>query len=403
MPILSPDDVRRVVKLDGEPVLRNLLITQGYHDLSEAMRSRTGRDGINWCTLGTWASKTAGEFIRNDEIPKVFLDLLEKKNVFGKVAAAFDPLKLLELVRRIIDDVSTYIMTGNRVVFAELAQVFADFLAALGSDTSPDPARLRRFQETLSDGEPEPDITAWDPDRRAIVVKTAGGQGKLREMVANYYAAMFEKDPKRRAELLLLANAQGGIHEQTRLQPYIAGSIDAPLTETLLAHTHDHVEQTVATAPLRAGLHAFVDTTFPAIGRAIEKLWEEFSTVEMMKLTLPDGVIRLGYPIPQEGGERIIPSDLVTIENPALRALLADYDALERLHDGIAKLLGHDHTVTKFVLAAAAHDWVDYRERMRFIMALFRSRAEDGNLTAQPFTATQLADIRSGRLPVGPM
>ena len=37
--------------------------TQGYHDVSGLLRARTGGVDINWCTLGSWASKTAGRFI----------------------------------------------------------------------------------------------------------------------------------------------------------------------------------------------------------------------------------------------------------------------------------------------------------------------------------------------------
>ena len=68
-PITRPDDVRRVVAHDDLPVLRNLFITQGYHDISQRILARTGGGDMNWCTLGCWASRTAGAFVRNEEIP----------------------------------------------------------------------------------------------------------------------------------------------------------------------------------------------------------------------------------------------------------------------------------------------------------------------------------------------
>ncbi len=408
----SPDDVRRIAALDAQPVLRNLLITQSYHDLSEVMRRRTGGTAINWCTLGTWASKTAGRFIRNEEIPRPFRALLDRGNVFGRLAAALDPLSLLDLVDRIVADVSGYIMAGNKVVYAELAQVFSDFETELGGDQAFDPARLAGFQDRYRDGPPEPDDAVWDPGRRTLISTTRGGQGELRAMVAAYYQAMFERDPKRRSELMLLGNAHGGVHEQTRLQTYIAGSLDAPIADTLLAHVHSHVDATVDHERTRSATHRIVDELVPAIGRRIEEAWESFATAAMMELTLPDGVIHLGRPIPADPGAPLFPPELATIDDPTLRAVLDSYGALEvreepsllhRIEQRLASLVGLGHPETPSLLAAAAHDWVDLRQRMRFILVLFRSRADDVHLVASPFTPAQQDAIRGGSVPPGPL
>lgn len=152
-------------------MLRNLLITQSYHDLSEAMRTRTGNGAINWCMLGTWASKTAGRFIRDEEIPRPFRDLLDRNNVFGRLAAEVDPVGLIGLVDRIVGDVSGYILAGNRVVYAELAQAFSDFLTELGDDRSPDPDRLARFVRRYRPGASEPDDAVWDSERKTLLMR----------------------------------------------------------------------------------------------------------------------------------------------------------------------------------------------------------------------------------------
>ena len=64
----SPAEVERIVALESEPVLRNLLITQTYADLSNELAEMLGRENLNWCTFATWASKTAGRFNGSDEI-----------------------------------------------------------------------------------------------------------------------------------------------------------------------------------------------------------------------------------------------------------------------------------------------------------------------------------------------
>jgi hypothetical protein len=61
-----------VIGLDAEAVRRNFLITQCYHDLSAEFARVLGGENANWCTFATWASQTAGGFIREDEIPAAF-------------------------------------------------------------------------------------------------------------------------------------------------------------------------------------------------------------------------------------------------------------------------------------------------------------------------------------------
>ena len=51
-------DTERIAAI-SQPVLRNLMITQCYFELSTAFRNRTGQ-GANWCTFATWASRQAG-------------------------------------------------------------------------------------------------------------------------------------------------------------------------------------------------------------------------------------------------------------------------------------------------------------------------------------------------------
>src|SRR5256885_11063666 len=51
--------------------------------------------------------------------------------------------------------------------------------------------------------------------------------------VSHFYQANFEPQADRRDELILLVNAQTGLHEQVRLQPAIAGSLKLPFDVAL--------------------------------------------------------------------------------------------------------------------------------------------------------------------------
>ncbi len=59
-------EVDRIATL-GDPVLRNLQITQCYHELASALAKRTG-PYANWCTFATWASRQAGQTIRKEAL-----------------------------------------------------------------------------------------------------------------------------------------------------------------------------------------------------------------------------------------------------------------------------------------------------------------------------------------------
>ena len=316
----SPADVQSIVDPDNDPILRNLRITQGYHDLSAEMLRLTGRNDINWCTLGCWASKTAGKFIRSEEVPREFRRLLTSKGPFEEIEAETKGLGLVNVAAGIIDDVSTYITAGNRVVFEELAGVFSSFLTELGDDEHRDQKKLDAFTARLEPGPPEPDDATIEASGK-IVTKRRGGQDLMRKMVESLYSAKFETDPKRRAELLLLSNGCGGLHEQTRLQTYIAGSLNAPIADTVLRHAHDHVDRHIHESK-KSTLHTFLERILPSIGKTVEKAWQDFSTIAFMTLQLPDGAMHLARLMPADPGGPLIPPVLQRIEHPELRNML---------------------------------------------------------------------------------
>ncbi len=54
---------------EPDPGLRNFLITGAYYDLGCCIEDLLGQQDANWLTFGTWASFTAGRFIRGEAMP----------------------------------------------------------------------------------------------------------------------------------------------------------------------------------------------------------------------------------------------------------------------------------------------------------------------------------------------
>jgi hypothetical protein len=219
-------EVERIAAL-ADPVLRNLQITQCYHELALGLANRT--DGsANWCTFATWASKQAGQTIREEDLGRLLKASVESEG--AALQAAQDmraPIhrkgsqpgieEILKLIWKAYDPQAAFdrssaaVARGNLKVFIEIAREFAHFYA----ECLPGPVyvaqNIAHFVEQLHPGDP--------PD----------GQRYLQQAFSHYYQALFTEDEKARVELLLLANLEIGFHEQTRLQPEINEALEAPI------------------------------------------------------------------------------------------------------------------------------------------------------------------------------
>ncbi|MFO0555755.1 MAG: hypothetical protein U0271_45685 [Polyangiaceae bacterium] len=366
-----------VVALDEHPVLRNLLITQSYFELSSQLSELLGRERgsraapqMNWCTFATWASKTAGRFIRKEACPSLVARLLGVGDVELGAASSLPPeslalfappsshVSLLGLPERILEEVSKLIARGNLLVYAEVAPMFSRVLRVYSGVTRPTDEHLLEVQSPLKVGD-----------------SAVGGQTLLREALAAYHQSILTDDPDARAELVLLGNLRVGLHEQTRLQPYIKGSLDAPVRRLLRSLLIGNLPSLIAST---------LEPALKRMGESAALAWRELATAEMMVLHLPTGDLRMGQGLKPQPGQPRYSAYLRTIENSELAAALAALDAADT------------HTSDQGVT-----DWSFLPERMRYICELFRSRQSDAALLAPPFSEAQQRSILDGAAPHG--
>ena len=71
MSLPTLDQIERIAR-PGDPILRNLQITQCYYEISRAVAGFTGFCA-NWCTFAAWASKQAGQTIRQEDLLRAFI------------------------------------------------------------------------------------------------------------------------------------------------------------------------------------------------------------------------------------------------------------------------------------------------------------------------------------------
>lgn len=374
MPSITSMRVREIVALDEQPVLRNLLITDAYHRLTLEMAQLQPGGDLAWPVFATWASKQAGAFIRQEEIPRAVFETLE--------------LERVAMVRAILDAITRFIIGGNKIVFEELGLAFTGFIETFAEPSARTEANLATLLANFSEGESMPDRVSVAPDG-TLVRQSDGGQSLVRTALRHYFEALRETQVDARAELLLLANVECGLHEQIRLQPYIAGALDAPIEELLrLAQIPEH----------------------PLVERSVD-VARRVSTELLMTMALPSEVVDLGSDLQAPLGASMWPTELSNLRHPTLLALadrVGAYEARERELEFGDRVEGWvNGFMTKLGLArpeaqgSAAKRWGRLDDRMRFIFELFRSRQRDATLLTPPFSPAQQAEFHAGRVPDG--
>jgi hypothetical protein len=268
---------------------------------------------------------------------------------------------------------SAAVARGNLKVFEEIAREFARFQEALAGDVTRDDERLRAFVEVLRPGDP--------PD----------GQQLLRQAFARYYRAFFEPDAAVRAQWILHANLEVGLHEQTRLQPEIAAAIEAVVPDARAVAP----DLLAAVLPARGAL--------PRLRRFVTRLLGGRTPLDRaMEALVTDARRRIRLAVTEH---------LMTLELTPRHRLRLGRDLgvpfpslLSRLDDpDLLALLGRIDPTPDSVRESGARDWASLAERMHFIADLFRCYHASAELFDPPYTDAQLQAIRAGRMPAPPL
>jgi hypothetical protein len=368
-----------------DPVLRNLRVTQGYHELATALAAHTG-PWTNWCAMATWASRQAGRTIRAEDLDDAVARL--SADVFGSpvadalvralraLGARADVAVVRAAIRRRLglDDAlrrsSEAVSRGNIKVFTEIGRDLSRFLRFVEANGPLDGSAVVLFVETMPPGEP--------PE----------GKGLLRDAILHLHRSMFDHEADLAAQWQLLSNLEIGLHEQVRLQDEIGAALDAPLPDPdvlvdrlladLFPRRHWIVRARRQLARL-SGRSTPLDRAAAALVAEARSRLRRTLTDRIMTLDLAGQLVRLGADV-----RAPFPS---SVERAGLAELVA--------------LLGRIDPTPDSLRESAAVDWADLGERMHFIADLFRAWHEAPQLLASPFTVEQVLEMRAGHVPEG--
>jgi hypothetical protein len=369
---ITADDITEIVAID-DPVLRNLWITQSYADFADRLRTAIDPRNHTWCGFAVWASATAGQSIREEELPAIVGQIITGKHEFH-IDAVNDELQrhwflrflkrlehvhLVDAIRGALDTVRDHIAHGNTLVYAELAPLFVAFL------------------ERLDAGEP----TEEQMNSALDAVATDPIDDGLREAFHWYWQASRATDDAERVHAILAGNVLAVAHEQERLQDDIAASLGSGVltAEQVLAELLPRWVPDVLAKLIRGSAATEVQ-------RLLDDLWDSVTTELLMTLRVPGATLRLSADVPVGPGGMRFPAALSTLSDVPPDSVFRSWD----LTDGTG-------------VGDAASDWARLRERMNYIVNLFRSRQQDPSLAAAPFSPEQVATMQSGQVPSGPL
>lgn len=382
---ISEEDINHTVDI-GDPILRNLLITQHYSELAFNFEDRM-HAGANWCTFATWASKQAGQTIRHEDLKRTLENLMSQEadinaalTLVARLAKQNGALQNFEQLRKsglaimaskIADRASDAVSRGNKKVFDEIAREFYRFQTCCLHDDKFSESHISAFTNGLREGLPP------------------NGQDYLKKAFQTYYQALFEADAAKKCQQNHLANLYVGFHEQNRLQPEIEEALDASLdadeiqnliftklfsTESWLKKSSLLLKRLFGTSLLEEAIASLVSRVQIHIRKLL--------THHLMTITMPPNTcIHLGRDL-----QHSFAAGLQTLTNPGLISLLSDIDP-----------------TPDSLLASGAADWANLKERMHYIADMFRCYQDSTELYLAPFNAQQTLDINNGRVPAGPL
>jgi hypothetical protein len=340
-----------------DPVLANFKITRLHYLLSVALQEAVGPEaGSNFHSWAVWGSRKAGVTIRQEDKDQASRDATVVAGIVGGlvglgvgwlVASQTGWATLPSIVGWMLIGVVTggycgYLLAGytRKAASRLILEGNCLVLEEFGSETA-------RYLEYVQQ------IEAPDGDRSAAFEDflaqfrdgptDRGGQDLLRRAFGQYETARLADAPKVRHECNCFANCLAVLHEHIRLQPYISRSlpflIRKCVTQRLMTYS---------------------------VGQQLLAVHEDVPSLDTA----------------------VFPPTLATIDSPEMKEFLAGPDGWD--------------TGRGTLKNTRAKDWTKIRERMGYIVNLFRTRHLDANVVASPYSTEQLSQIAAGNVPATP-
>lgn len=318
-----------------DPSLANRRITLVHYKLSQVLHEVTGSNaGANFHTWAVWGSRKAGVTIRQEDLGEALRNATVVAGIVGLIVGALASsltiyMWLPALPRPIVFPSAVVggicgALTGRWIAYysrREAAHLILEGNRIVLEDIGKQTAR---FVETFHDKEEE-DVQLLESFLAEFRQgnTAAGGQDLLRKAFTYYHTARYCKDLKQKHESTYFANCLAVLHEHIRLEPYIKKSM-------------------------------------PIIIR-------KCATKRLMQFDVGTVKLKVSEEVPGLDGASF-PQSLTSLSDRELSSFLNSDDGW-----------GGD------LASSPARDWTNIRDRMRYIVKLFRVMHLEQSVFAEPY------------------
>lgn len=372
-PRATTDDILRVASFkDRDPVREAMVVAAVYHRLAGDISARLGGT-VNWYGFATWSSKTVAECLDLTTDSPFLAQMRSRLNVPRRFRRPFRAWTLLLLG----PSYQLGMALANRTIFLETGSLAASL--PLGDPAAgPAPSLGYRLHAPDPPGPPAPS-GGGQPGaqvRFEFISSLLGpaDAGHLDTAAALLTEAAETSDPARRAELILGANVALSAFEQARAQVLLELTMYRPC-RWLTRVSWRWLLSAVTRRPFhRLWLYTTPHERMPWPIRHMETLWAMFYTRFTMSLRTAISEIRLGRRLkPPEGCD--VEKAFAPIEDARVRELVETFvPDPGRATAGVA-------------------NWLDYAERMRFIVAYFRMYLSVDAMLGPPFSPRVMDEL----------
>lgn len=344
---------------EQDPVLCNLRITLAHRLLAGRLREVTGVDaGANFHSWAVWGSKKAGVTVRQEDLDAALSNATRVSGIAGALVGApvaavvttvfrLAPLGSIAGVGLLVAGALLGAFAGALVgrAVARWSRRRASELVLAGNRLVLDDIgrQTARFVETFRPGERIDDarLEAF-LDGLKPGAPELGGQDLLRDAFRLYARAANATEPRDRHEACYFANCLAILNEHVKLQPYIVGAMP------------------------------FI------IQRCVTK--------RMLTFGVGPRELAVAVDVPPLDGH-VAPPTLATLSDPRLLEFLDGPGGWRRRPDS--------------PVDSRARNWTRLRDRMGYIVHLFRCFHLDASVLAPPYDDAQVLAIERGTVPAG--
>lgn len=349
----TDEEIRKLATNESTPLSAEAYaIARQYNRISrELAANQLGDDDLNWCGFAQWSSRAVGSELRlgNDS------GFLRKIGRRYYVPTAAEPLFRLFVLTLLGRSYGAGLSVANRSIFVEMASFHTHFLSRTGTSTilQVTPSKLYPYLLAHLGAEGRDVLSASGRNLSLLTDLKQEGQDLLRTAYGLLSSAT-SASGQLRSELILGANIALSAYEQKRVQPALEFVFHRPVRWALQVSWR--MPYYYLTGKPWKRFHFYLmehEEETPAV-QWLENLWVRMYS-KTLSLKTAINTIVLGRPLRLPQGESPAPllRPASAFQSEEVRALVQRYGPADP-----ANLKG-------------VSDWLNYEERMRFIVAYF--------------------------------